>query len=122
MPVHEIKFFDPDIPFEAASVLLSFIAYPTESDERSRFAGALCRLEHRQETLRDPRWRSSAKLVRPHIFFDATFEKTIQEDVNNLLLRIVIAVSMLVPHLHVDRGDGPALEIFDKEIGDPPGP
>jgi hypothetical protein len=108
MRVCEIEFSDPEIPFEAASILLSFIAYPTQADERSRFSRDLCRLEHRAATLRNPEWRSSPKLVRPDIFFDAISKESLQAEVNNLVLRIVTCVSMLLPHLHgIDRPDLP---------------
>jgi hypothetical protein len=108
MQVCEIEFSDPEIPFEAASILLSFILYPVEADERTRFSRALCRLEHRAATLRDPKWRSSPQWVRPNIFFDAISKEALQKEVNDLVLRIVTAVSMLLPHLHgIDRSDLP---------------
>jgi hypothetical protein len=108
MRVREIRFSNPEIPFEAASLLLSYIAYPSDTDEQTEFSRALCRWEHRAATLRNPEWRSSPKLVRPIIFFKAISTKTIQKQVDNLMLRIVTCVSMLLPQLHrIDEPDPP---------------
>jgi hypothetical protein len=100
MRVCEIRFSNPEIPFEAASLLLSYIAYPSDTDERTEFSRALCRWEHRAEALRNPEWRSSPKLARPVIFFKEISAKTLPKQIDNLMLRIVTCVSMLLPQLH----------------------
>ena len=113
MRVCEINFSHPEIPFEAASVLLSFIAYPTQADERSRFSRLLCRMQHRAASIRNPEWRSSPKLVRPDIFFDEVSKDIYQAEVKDLVLRIATCASMLLPHLlDIDPSD---LSIFGEK-------
>jgi hypothetical protein len=107
-----IRFPDPDVPFEVASEILSYIAFPLEGDaERRRVARALCRLEHRHEMLREPGWGGTAQLVRPDIFFDES-EKEVVNDVVKILKRLTTAVLMLLSDLVSLWSSEPPAEIF----------
>jgi hypothetical protein len=108
MRVCEIRFSDPEIPFEAASVLLSYIAYPSNTDEQLEFFRVLCRWEHRAATLRNPEWRSSPKLIRPDFLFGEISDRDVRKKINNLMLRIATCAAILYPQLnHIDQPDLP---------------
>jgi hypothetical protein len=107
-----IRFSDPEIPFEVASELLSYIAHPIEAARQRRLAHALCRLEHRQETLRNPEWRSTPQLIRPHMFFQQMPDQYIKKDICRLLERVVAATGMLLPHLLSYQVNEAPLNIF----------
>src|ERR1700722_6354155 len=97
----EIEFFDPSVPFDAASNLLSFVAYPKDRDrqKRNRFALALCRREH------IARWRqgreSSPEWTRPITFFQrgADFTRSMKGGLKKSRLALITASEILTPHL-----------------------
>jgi hypothetical protein len=94
----EVPFSDPPVPFEVASIILSFVAYPDDIPGRKRFFRELCRREHIMEEQK--RWRqgSPPKLIRPIIL-------TSQDDANwlkglhTLRLHLVAANEMLSPFI-----------------------
>src|SRR5579862_5666721 len=95
-----IRFSEPTVPFEVASELLSYIAYPNDEPERGRFSAALCRMEHLQEAQRNPAWAFSAQRIRPWIFVPGdALAKDLRDGVEILRRRITAAAAILMPHL-----------------------
>jgi hypothetical protein len=61
-----------DVPFEAASQWISYIAYLDNVDNfrRARFAYALCRSGHSMRMAVDPQWGNSTQKVKPYTFIE----------------------------------------------------
>jgi hypothetical protein len=95
-----IEFCRPAIPFDVASELMSYVAYPKNDNKRVRFAAALCRVEHLIQ--RDPQWKVTPKLIRPSVF--APKEKTFYRDLHDGLetLRRNLTTASLILHPHFE--------------------
>jgi hypothetical protein len=95
-----IEFMKPAIPFDAASELMSYIAYPKNEKKRTRFSAALCRVEHLRQ--KDHQWRVTPTLVRPNVF--APDEKTFSRDLCLGLetLRVHLQAASLILHPHFE--------------------
>jgi hypothetical protein len=95
-----IEFWKPAISFDAASELMSYVAYPENDNKRIRFAAALCRVEHLLQ--RDPQWKVTPKLIRPSVF--APNEKTFYHDLHDGLetLRRHLTTASLILHPHFE--------------------
>lgn len=96
-----IRFEEPAVPFEAASELLSYVAYPGDERKRRSFSAALCMVEHLNEQQRNPEWAFSPQRIRPIIFFPKynLFVRDLSFGVETLRLRLITATGMLMPHL-----------------------
>jgi hypothetical protein len=96
-----VRFEEPAVPFEAASELLSYVAYPSDERKRRRFSAALCRVEHLQEAQRKSEWACFPQRIRPLIFApnDESFVRDLHFGINTLRLRLITATAMLMPHL-----------------------
>jgi len=111
-----IRFPDPEVPFEVASELLSYIAFPLEEDaRRMKLSRALCRFGHRHEMISDPIWGRTPQMVRPAIFIDEQYEKEAFKDVVTILKRMTTAVLMLLSDLVSLWSNEPSIEIFGSE-------
>lgn len=102
----EISLSEARPPFEAASELLSYIAYPTGPD-RAAFSAALCRWAHLTS---GSDWKHSPQLVRPWIFCypeDVMFA-SLTKGGNVLRRRVATASLMLLPQLKsLSTGNAP---------------
>jgi hypothetical protein len=96
-----IKFSDPEIPFEAASELLSKFAYPEEAHRQRTFGDALCRFEHLAESKRNPNWAFSAHQIRPRIFVSGidAFAKNLHEGWKTLDEFLGLSLNIMIPHV-----------------------
>jgi hypothetical protein len=109
-----IRFTDPEVPFETASELLSYIAFPLQDNARRRkLATALCRFVHRHEMIRDPVWGTTPQLVRPVVFSDEQYEKEARKNLETILKRLSTAVLMLLSDLVSLWSGEPSIEIFN---------
>jgi hypothetical protein len=96
-----VRFPEPDIPFEVASELLSYIAYPEDPQRQRTFADCLCRFGHRKESLRNPDWASSPHLIRPRIFAaeSQSFIKLLYVGMRILNDRFEVALNVMMPSI-----------------------
>ena len=116
----EVRFFDPPVPFDAASDLLSLVAYPKDKDRQKRnsFALALCRREH------IARWRQgrecSPEWIRPIVFFqrEPNFKRSMRDGLKKLRLALITASEILTPHLNaVETGRRPrTIDRFSRTV------
>jgi hypothetical protein len=96
-----IRIPDPDIPFEVASELLSYIAYPDDPRRRTDFSDVLCRAEHQEEARRNHDRALSPQLIRPQIFAatDDAFVRAFHYGIGKLRDRFYSATNMLMPRI-----------------------
>jgi hypothetical protein len=99
-------------PFEAASQLMSHVAYPNKLDKknRERFADALCRAAHLTNEHFHKGWCRSPQQIKPHIFYDkdGVFQKSLNSGTSILMQRSVTSLAMLGSHLEaVETGRRP---------------
>jgi hypothetical protein len=92
-----------DVPFEAASLLRSYIAYPNAMDktQREQYAAAWCRSGHLLRAAFDKEWAKLPQRVRPRIFIgpDKPFLKHVFKTDRTVKRRIITAYAMIPPHL-----------------------
>jgi hypothetical protein len=92
-----------DVPFEAASLLRSYIAYPNAMDRRQReqYAAAWCRTGHLLCAGFDKEWAELPQRVRPRIFIgpDKPFLKHVFKSDLAVKRRIFTACAMISHHL-----------------------
>jgi hypothetical protein len=96
-----IKFPDPEIPFEAASELLSHLAYAEDAHRQRSFGDALCRFAHLEESIRNSDWAFSAHQIRPRILVATAnaFAKNLHEGLKRLDSRLGVSLNAMMPHI-----------------------
>jgi len=101
----EIPFSDPPVPFEVASVLLAFIAYPDDVQSRKNFFRELCRHEHISREPKRNRAESIPKLIRP-IIFSSPRDGDWIKGLEALRLHLLLASEILAPFVssHETKG------------------
>jgi hypothetical protein len=92
----EIPFSVPPVPFEVASLLLSFVAYPDDVPSRKSFFRELCRREHISQERKHHRAESIQKLIRP-ILFSSQRDGDWIKGLEALRLHLLIASEILAP-------------------------
>ena len=99
-------------PFEAASMLLSYIAYNDTEEKRQRenFAAALTQFMHITTGHFDKTWSHSLQQIRPHIFYakQDAYAGNLRHGFKRLDYRLKTAYWMLNPYLRTLRGKPPA--------------
>jgi hypothetical protein len=90
-------------PFEAASTLLSYVAYAHADDrsQRQKFAAALTRYKHVTASHSNHEWGRSLQQIRPYIFSDEQkiYERNLRQGMQRLNYRLPAASLMLLAHL-----------------------
>jgi hypothetical protein len=92
----EIWFSDPPVPFEVASLLLSFVAYPDDVPSRKSFFRELCRREHISQERKHHRAESIPKSIRP-IIFPSLRDGDWTKGLEALRLHLLTASEILAP-------------------------
>jgi len=100
-----MRFTKPAIPFDVASELISYVAYPKNDQKRVRFAAALCRVEHLRQAKNDPQWRFTPRLIKPFVFApnEQTFRRDLSFGLETLRKHLITATLILLPHLQSFR-------------------
>jgi hypothetical protein len=92
-----------DVPFEAASLLRSYIAYPNAKDktQREQYAAAWCRSGHLRRAGFDSEWAKLPQRVRPRVFIgpQKPFLKHVFKSDVVVDRRILTAYAMIPYHL-----------------------
>lgn len=96
-----IRFAKPAVPFDVASELISYVAYPKDDEKRVRFAAALCRIEHLRQAKKDPQWRVTPKLIKPFVFApdEKTFGRDLHFGLETLRKHLTTATLIVQPRL-----------------------
>jgi hypothetical protein len=106
----EIPFSNPPVPFEVASILLSFVAYPEDIPARKRFFRELCRREHIREEKKLSLRGSFPKLIRP-IILTSQDDDSWLKGLHMLRLHLVTANEMLRPFIYAhEKGRRPPVQ------------
>jgi hypothetical protein len=101
LKVVQIRFEDPPVSFDAASEILSYIAYPIDENQRAKFAATLCRFSHLYQSRKDPRHGDMPHLIRPKHFetLGGIEAGEVYRGMELIRRRLPMAFSMLLPFL-----------------------
>jgi hypothetical protein len=92
------------VPFEEAALIISYVAYPGEHEERERtiYAVSLCRAAHTSKCRTDKNWINSVQLIKPYLLCidDKSVIKSLRKGGLLFNRRVTTAGVLLHPHLY----------------------
>jgi hypothetical protein len=100
LKIVHIQFEEPSVPFDVASEIFSYAAYPLDEGKRVKFAEAACRWGHIWQSGKDPNWKHTPQLIRSRIFesFKTAFSSDLYAGMELVGRRLKVAVLVLFPH------------------------